>query len=274
MFYFSMNTAADLTLWERIAAWYEASVFHELAEYISDTYYTVEFGAYEHFQLGADAGSFAQGVILALAIALVAASAVAAYTRTWVGAFVRELVKREVHSPEQAQTLLELGFFRSVAVRRELKHGLQLRKLVLCREKEEFLASRQPASSEEKGQGSDEFSSRSDVREIAQTDKADFSENTPNDTAKQGDVPSNETQISVRQIAQADGFVLDFKSAHFYVPSDLRYLASTRYEKKGSGWIQVLLTAVVAVILSAVICRFLPDLVQLADNIISLMSPQ
>lgn len=261
MFYFSTNTPADLTIWERIAAWYEGSVFRELIDYITQTYYTVELGAYEHFQFGANAGESLRGIVLALAVALIAASVVAAYTRTWVGAFVRELVKREAHSPEQAQTLFELGFFRSVAVRRELKHGLQLRKLVVCREREN---STDPSA----------LTAENSNGENAQTQDAASESKTPILTAKQGDVPSNEAQKSNRQIAQNNGYVLDFKTAHFYIPSDLRYLASARYEKKGSGWIQVVLTTIAAVILSAVICRFLPDLIQLADNIISLMSPQ
>lgn len=223
MFYFSINTAQDLTLWEKIAAWYEGTVLCELLTYFEQTYFTVSFNAYENFHLSPGAGEMAKSVIFALAIALVLASAFAVYTKKSVGKFVRVMIRDEVHSADEAKTLFELGFFKSVAVRHELKRGYQLRKLVLCREKEEFMAAqKEEYSGEEK--------------------------------------PSE--------------FTLDFTTAHFYIPKDLRERADVRYEKKGFGWLQVLLTAVVALILTAIACYFLPDLVQLADNIISMMAPQ
>ena len=223
MFYFSLEAAQSPSVWEKISAWYQGSVIYELLQYFEQTYFTVSFGAYEHFQFSPNAGELARNVIFALAIALVIASALAVYSRKWVGKLVRELVRLEVHSPENAKTLLELGFFCSVAIRHELKRGYQLRRLVLCREKEAFLA--------------------------AKREEADKKE-------------------------QSSEFVLDFTTAHFYIPEELRQSADVRFEKKGFGWLQVLITAIAAIVLAGLACYFLPDLIQLADNIISLMSPQ
>lgn len=328
MFYFSLNTAQDMTIFEKINAWYEASVVHELLMYLWQTYFTVSFGAYENFQLSPNAGEFARSVIFALAIALVVASALAVYTKKWVGAFVRTLIRDEIHSPKQAKTLFELGFFRSFAVRRELKYGVQLRKLIRCREREERMPTPTHAESAEDATAgttvAENVAAETTVAENVQKEAVNaesapaevagleatltedvlaektITENAPAETTVDGEVLAETAargngidtesissgegeqkeqktfdKSGPRYLADAlEGFDLDFKTAHFYLPIELREHAEVRYEKKGFGWLQVVLTAVAAVLASALLCYFLPDLVQLADNIISMMSPQ
>ncbi len=65
----------------------------------------------------------------------------------------------------------------------------------------------------------------------------------------------------------------DFTAARFYIPEDLRYRAELRFDKKGSGWLPVILIATLAIIIAAALCIFLPDVLQLADNIITVFSP-
>lgn len=66
---------------------------------------------------------------------------------------------------------------------------------------------------------------------------------------------------------------IDFTTAHFYIPEDLRHRADVRFEKKGSGWVQVLATVIVAVFAASALCWLLPDILRLADNLINLLSP-
>jgi hypothetical protein len=66
---------------------------------------------------------------------------------------------------------------------------------------------------------------------------------------------------------------MDFTLARFYIPEDLKYRAELRFEQKGSGWLFVLLTVVVTPILASLICQFLPDLLQMCDNLISFLAP-
>ncbi|MBQ8345682.1 MAG: hypothetical protein IJY42_05395 [Clostridia bacterium] len=63
-------------------------------------------------------------------------------------------------------------------------------------------------------------------------------------------------------------YQFDFKTAHFYIPEEQKYRADVRFEKKGIGWLTVLLTAVCAVVAASLLCTFLPDIVRLMDNLI------
>ena len=59
-------------------------------------------------------------------------------------------------------------------------------------------------------------------------------------------------------------------SARFYIPEELRYKAEVRYERKGSGSLSVILTLVACAVAAALICRFLPQILGLADLILGI----
>jgi hypothetical protein len=73
--------------------------------------------------------------------------------------------------------------------------------------------------------------------------------------------------------SKQSSYHMDFTLARFYIPEDLKYRAELRFEQKGSGWLFVLLTVVVTPILASLICQFLPDLLQMCDNLISFLAP-
>ncbi len=68
-------------------------------------------------------------------------------------------------------------------------------------------------------------------------------------------------------------FQPDFQTAHFYIPEDLKYRAEVRYDRKGSGLPQFLLTLVLCIAVAVLLCRYLPVLLGFADWIISLLAP-
>lgn len=121
-----------LTLWDRIAAWYRGSVFHELFLHLSEDVFGVNLGEYENIAFGANAGTTVRNLIFAFAVGVVIAAGAAVYTKRVPGGFVRRLLRMGATSPEQATTLLESGYFRSVGVRWDLARGGSLAKLV-CR---------------------------------------------------------------------------------------------------------------------------------------------
>ena len=226
-------TAGSESLWEKLSVWYQNSIFYELFNYFNEKYFTVEFGAYENFSLGAGAAATAQTVVYAIAIGIIVAAAMAVYTRSVLGGFVRTLIKEGANAPENAKKLSEVGFFRSAAVRRELAKGVTLRKVVRCREEEEINAS-----------------------------KAENGETVaPEKKGRWGSVKEN-------------GFRPDFLTAHYYIPEDLRYRAEIRFEKQGSSWGMLAGVVILAIVIAALIGFFLPDLFQLMDNIIGMMTPK
>ena len=235
MFYFSLTSATGESLWEKISVWYQNSVIHEILTFLEERYFTVEFRGYENFTLGAGANQNAQTIILALMFGIILAAGISTYTRTHGGKFVRLLLREQIHTPEKAQTLLELGFFRSSYIRRELSRGTSLRKVIRCREEEEHNA--------------EQAALRAAHAEAHENDS-----NAPAFVEKP--------------------FHMDFLTAHFYIPEDLSHRADVRFETKGFGWLMFLITAVVAVVFAAFACFILPDIVQLIDNIISMTAPK
>lgn len=83
-------------------------------------------------------------------------------------------------------------------------------------------------------------------------------------------------QSYIEKTGSEEGFVpapfkLDLDTAHFYIPDEEHYAAEVRFEKKGSGWRAFLLVLIVAVLGAALVCWLLPDMLQLLDNMISIL---
>ena len=218
------------SFWEQLVSWYENSTLYEIIAYLEERYFSLEFGAYENFSVSSEAGVMIRQVIFGVAIGLVIASAMIAFTRTKLGGFVRKLLKQECLSPETAKTLDELGFFRDATIRRELSRGVTLRKVVYCREEEEYKKS--------------------------------------NDDIKKSNDYKNEVSSKEQK------FQFDFTTAHFYIPEELKYRAEIRFDRKGSNWLIFFGSVVIAVVFAALLCWLLPDLMQMADNLLSMMAPQ
>ena len=70
---YATSTGSELGFWEKIAEWYQESVIHELLTYLYEEYFTVNFGVYENFTIGATTAGTIRTLIPALAIALVIA---------------------------------------------------------------------------------------------------------------------------------------------------------------------------------------------------------
>ena len=67
---------------------------------------------------------------------------------------------------------------------------------------------------------------------------------------------------------------IDFSTMHFYIPADLRYRADVRFDKAGATWIVFAISLIGTIVGAALMCIFLPDILQLVDNIITWLSPK
>ncbi len=65
---------------------------------------------------------------------------------------------------------------------------------------------------------------------------------------------------------------IDFNNDHFYIPDEEHYRAEVRYDEKGSGWRAFILVLLVAIIGASLVCFLLPDMLQLVDNMIGILS--
>ncbi len=213
-----LAASANLSLWEKLAVWYEHSLISELIASIGERYFSVQFGNYEHLSVSSGAGMTVRSIIFALTVGVVLAAILTAYNRVTLGGFVRKLIAEDCLSPESAKTLADLGYFRSPAIRSALARGSSLRMVVRCRESET-------------GEGSVVSPAKKPAR-------------------------------------------MDFLTAQFYIPEDLRARAEVRFDRKGSDWRPVILVCILIVVVAALLCRFLPDVFQFADNLITVLSPK
>lgn len=81
-----------------------------------------------------------------------------------------------------------------------------------------------------------------------------------------------EQTVSNEKGKKAD-YQIDFTKDHFYIPEDLKYRAENRFRQKGSGWVSVVLTVILVPVVIGLLCRFMPNILQLADTLITLLAP-
>ncbi len=65
---------------------------------------------------------------------------------------------------------------------------------------------------------------------------------------------------------------INFETDHFYIPDEKHYAVDLRYENKGSGWRAFLLVIIVSILGAALLCFLLPDMLQLVDNMIDILT--
>lgn len=249
---FALTAESELGFWEKIAEWYQGSLLHELLSYLYEEYFTVNFGVYENFTIGTTTAETIRTLIPALAIALVIASMMTAHMRVNIGRFVRRLLKNECLSPEKAKTLAELNFFRNAALRRELSRGTGLRMVVRCVHED----------------GTDTGVGSYLDQTLSPDSTAEMSENAS--TVCENEDLKGEKRAKKGSRAQRK---INFLTARFYIPEDLKYRADVRFDNRGSGWAPAIASIALVIFLTALLCWLLPHVLWLADAIISLAAP-
>lgn len=131
---------SDQTLWEKLSEWYENSFLNEFLTYLTEKYFSLEFGSYENFSISNEATATIRLLVIGLMFGMMIASIMTVRTRQGLGLMVRKLLNEEAFDPSKAKTLSDLGLFRSTLIRRELSRGVSLRKVVKCVEEEEWNA--------------------------------------------------------------------------------------------------------------------------------------
>ncbi|MBQ9759767.1 MAG: hypothetical protein IJW16_00300 [Clostridia bacterium] len=235
---FFLLSAGGNSLWKNLAEWYQNSVICEILTYLEENYFSVALGSYQNFSVAAGTATTLRNIVLGIAIGLIIAGAMIAYTKQVHGKFVRTVIRSGCTSPENAKTLSELGYFQNPSIRRELTKRVTFGKLVRCVEE--------------------------DVQANSSSD---------HETSKASEVVNKRKSFSALFRVKKQEFKIDFTTMHFYIPEDLRYRAEIRFERKGSTWGFFAIVAVITVVISSLLCIFLPDLFRLADNLITLLSP-
>lgn len=216
------------------------SLWEEIWTYLIDKYFSMDWHTYNYSYISvSDAGliSIRTGVA-ALLLGVIIAAALSVFQKRTLGDLVRAIDREWCVTPETAKTLTELGMIRNTAIKNDLRHGRALRRVVRCAEEEAYNAARE------------------------QQHKQLIAD------AETGDPIAIATLKKWRDIP----YRLNFETDHFYIPENLIYGADNQFDKKGTTPLTLVTCIVVCVILLIAICFFLPEIIQMTDNMIGMLS--
>ncbi len=201
---------------------------------ILDELFSLEMGQYENLGFGDFAFNNLRGIILGMVLGIIFASYLVIFNRRVHGDFIRSLINDDCSTPDKAKTLAEIGYLKNAAVRSALRSGNTYRGIVRCVEAEEYYTAREQARGEY------------EARVAASGEKA--------------------------PAFSSPEFHHDFNTSRFYIPEDIHFTATRRFEKKGTGVFSAVAITVVSIVLFWAILKFLPDILQYIDNFVGIIN--
>ena len=104
--------------------------FGDIWDYLRETYFSVDFGKYQNFDISSHTTTLAQ-IIIGMMIGCILASFAVVYERQFLGRLVRALLQHEAQDEQSAKTFAELGCKCNGFVRYNLRRkDSALRKLI------------------------------------------------------------------------------------------------------------------------------------------------
>lgn len=200
-------------------------------------------------------------IVWSLFAGFVVASLLAIYNKRVVGSIVRRMLSSAA-SEENAKTIGELGYDykKDIFVKSALRSNSALRKYV-------FIAGEKvPVDEEEK-------------QKIAEDNiAADNSTNESKDTEVK-DVPSEQEQKdnSERNISKGikgrgQSEKIDFETAKFYIPEEMKIRAELRYSQKGTDLVALIIGILVFAIAAAAAIWVVPKILTMLDDFITMIT--
>ncbi len=208
----------------------EPTLWDELRQFFENWYESLDTSRYEHLGFGTGKMVSIPIIVIGLCIGLVIAAFFAYYDKNRLGGFVRALVRADCLSADKAKTLAELGYAKA--------KGAGIRSSL----KHGTVLGRVVHCVEREAYEADMEAARAAYIE------------------KTGDEKGFDFPL----------FVMDFDTARFYIPDEEHYKAEVRFEEKGSGWRSLLLVVIVTVVCGSLLFFFLPELLQMLDNMIGM----
>ena len=196
----------------------KTSFFEDVWNYLNDAYFNIGDG---YTNLGTEQSPLITvgTVVFGIYIGAVIACIVMFYNRQVVGSAVRKMLEKKIHSREEALTLEELGYTKNFLIRSMFRDSNSLRRVVKCVEEEDFY-SKQSASKIEYDKKRDEDKKLPKFRE--------------------------------------ELYRVDIDNDHFYIPDELELTATTKFQKKGSTWISMIVAILLLTVAFVALLLFLP----------------
>lgn len=182
---------------------------------------------YEYLEKGAVSLTSLRMIIVGIFIGLALACFAAVFNKRVLGDFVRKVLREEALSPETAKTLSELGYARKTCIRSSVRKGVNLRRVVRCREEEAYLL------------------------EMEQ---------------KEAEYAAKRKENPKLPKFKAEPFRVNADEHHFYIPEEMKYMADVKFEKKGSTWLGAIVFVVILLILTVVAFLTLPYILTVLND--------
>lgn len=208
--------------------------WEEVWQYLSDTYFSVNFEEYNynHIQLTANSALSIRGIIIGLFLGVMIAAAMSLHHKRTLGDLVRAIDRESCYDVERAKTLHELGLLRASSIKSALRRKTVFARTVKCVGEEDYLA--------EQKQKREAFE------------------------AEQAKIESKLRRKKWRDVP----YRYDFSIDRFYIPEDKAFGALTLFNKKGTNPLNFIFVIAICIALMVLCCYLLPEMVQLADNFV------
>lgn len=195
---------------------------------IDRMFFTPDFETYAHLPFFNSPTAF-KYLVIGIYLGLVLASICMYYNKNVLGGFVRKLDAEGCLSEQSAKTLDELSYGKNVFVKWSLSHGKLLNKVI---------------------RSVDKYKEASPDEPDQQAERSENSKESAQNSARVGVYPQK----------------FNVKTDKFYLIPEKRDLTIQRFRAKGSGWLSVLLLAVVGLIAVVLVFKLAPTIVGMLDN--------
>ena len=201
---------------------------------IINDFFSLEMGEYDNLGFGDFAFNNLRGIIIGMVAGIILAAYLSIFNKRVHGSFVSSVIELGASSPTTAKTLSELGYMKNSAGRSARRTGNTYRGILRCVEAEEYYFARELARGE--------YEAR----------VAASGESAPPFVSPE--------------------YKYDFETAHFYIPEDKHFSASSRFEKKGTSIFSAIAMTLVSIVMLWAILHFLPDIMKLLDNFVGMIN--
>ena len=206
----------------------ETNFFPDVWNYLYQVYLNVD-GNYEH--LGFDKSSLfsIRLLVLGLFLGIVFACIAMAYNKRVLGSAVHKLLEMGANSPENAVTYSQLGYGKkNFLIRHAFATSVTLRRVVKCVEEEEFYREQ-----------------NKDMEEYEEKRK------------------NGEKLPRFKQ----EKYLIYMDTDRFYIPEDAKFMAETKFKKKGSGILVTALSILALCVVFFVVLLVLPMVFEAANSL-------
>lgn len=206
----------------------EQPLIKELWQYFYDTYLNPS-EYYEYLNLYSNDVVRIRIIIFGICMGLMLAAFGAVFNKRVLGDIVRKILKAEAFSPDSALTLEELGLVKKPIARFAVRKSTSLRRVVKCREEQEFEAESQKkreeyANAREKGQKKPKYK-----------------------------------EVPYKMNVYADAY---------YIPEEMKYTADVKFEKKGTTWLGAIIFAFIMLFVFVALMVALPSIFELLNDFV------